>query len=156
MSPLTITELDLDHALRFCRERIAGRQSHLVAVAALLDSQLRRDLFTSCYAAMRIVDDVVDDDHVVGATRTREETESYIDRWRQQAEDAALGRFTVSGDAVEPEIFFALNAYAGASEIGATPWRHLGKAMRADVARAGIEDWGSFGRRFIVGMNGLA
>ena len=144
MSPLTITELDLDYALQFCRDRIARRRSHLVAVAEHLDSPLRRNLFVSCYAAMRIVDDAVDEDYVVGASSSRDETEAYITRWAQQAESAMLGNFVVSEESIEPEIFFALNAFAGESEIGPTPWRHLGEAMQADVARRGIEDWGAF------------
>lgn len=144
MSPLTITELDLDYALKFCRDRIGRRRSHLVSVAEQLDSPLRRNLFVSCYAAMRVVDDAVDEDHVVGASRSGEETEAYITRWAQQAENAMLGSFVVSEDSIEPEIFFALNKFAGESEIGPTPWRHLGDAMLADVARRGVEDWGAF------------
>jgi phytoene/squalene synthetase len=144
MSPLTIFEPNLEHALAVCRERIGRRKSHLVAVSEQLESPLRRNMFAVCYAAMRVLDDVVDEDYVVEADRSREATEAYIDRWRQQAEEAANGTFQIGEDVIECDIFFALNAYAGASEIGATPWHHLGAAMRTDVARSGIEDWGSF------------
>ena len=144
MSPLTIFEPNLEHALSVCRERIARRKSHLVAVSEQLESPLKRNLFVACYAAMRVLDDAVDEDYVVAAERSREATDAYIDRWRQQAEEAATGAFVISDEAIECDIFFALNAYLGASQIGAMPWRHLGAAMRTDVARGGIEDWGSF------------
>ena len=144
MAPLTIFEPNLEHALSVCRERINRRKSHLVAVSEQLDSPVRRDLFVACYAAMRVLDDAVDEDYVVAAERTREATEDYIDRWRRQAEEAASGTFVISADAIEPDVFVALNAYAGVSEIGEMPWRNLGAAMGVDVGRSGIADWGAF------------
>ena len=144
MPSQSITEPNLERALDICRDRIGRRESHLVAVATQLDSPLRRNLFTACYAAMRVLDDVVDDDFVIARDRSLEAVEAYIDQWRQQTEDAAAGSFTIAEESIEPEIFYALNAFLGQSEIGVMPWHHLADAMRADVARSGVEDWGTF------------
>ena len=144
MALLNITGPGLEHALNVCRERIRRRPSHLVSVVEGLEPALLGDLFACCYAAMRVLDDVVDESYVVAAERSKEETLAYVDLWRTQAEAAASGNFVVSASAIEPEIFDALNAYLGSSRIGAMPWRHLAKAMRRDINREAIEDWIGF------------
>ena len=144
MVPLNIVESDLEHALRVCRERIRRRPSHLVSVVEGLEPPLLSDLFACCYAAMRVLDDMVDERYVVAAERSKEEVLAYVDLWCTQAEAAASGNFVMSTSAIEPEIFGALNAYLGSSNIGAMPWRHLAKAMQRDINREVIEDWVAF------------
>ncbi len=144
MVQLNIIGQGLEHALRVCRVRNRRHPSHLVSVVEGLEPALRGDLFACCYAAMRVLDDVVDESHVVAAERSKEEALAYVDLWQTQAEAAASGNFVMSASAIEPEIFSALNAYLGSSKIGAMPWRHLAEAMRRDIDRDTIEDWVGF------------
>lgn len=139
---------ELAAAVSHCEAIAAGSPNHLHAVAQRLDHPVKRRLFLVCYAAMRVIDDAVDKRFLARPaaerTRTRGAMGDLLARWLDQAIAAAAGTFVPDAAAFEPEVFVALNHYAGASNIGADPWRKLAAALRRDVEEQPLATWEDF------------
>ena len=139
---------ELAAAVSHCEAIAAGSPNHLHAVAQRLDHPVKRRLFLVCYAAMRVIDDAVDKRFLARPaaerTRTRGAMGDLLARWLDQAIAAAAGTFVPDAAAFEPEVFVALNHYAGASNIGADPWRKLAAALRRDVEEQPLATWDDF------------
>ena len=135
-------------ALAHCERIATARTSHLGVVARGLGDPVKQALFLSCYLAMRVIDDAVDNHHFAlpGARRrtARPAMAGRVERWLDQATAAAAGRFRAGPDSFEGRVFTALNRYAGASEIGPGPWRDLAGSMRSDVSERGLRGWDDF------------
>lgn len=114
--------------------------SPLVRAARRLRCPERRALFDCTYAAMRIIDDVVD----AAPRLPRRAVAAHVDRWLTQAVAAMRGRFRPGPDSYEPALFAALDRYGGSSTIGPTPWRKLASALRTDVAGRKLATWRDF------------
>ena len=145
---LALSPADLDVALDHCA-RVAGRKdNHLVAVSQRLDVPVKRALFVSCYAVMRVLDDAVDEQFLArsraAGQSSRRAMEAFIDRWLEQALAAAAGRFRSTPQSYEPLVFAALNHFAGASQLGMGPWQDLAGAMRSDVREHSLATWDDF------------
>ena len=145
---MALSPADLDLALGRCA-RVAGRKdNHLDAVSRRLDLPVKRALFVSCYAAMRVLDDAVDEQFLTRSRAARRSSrramEAFIDRWLEQSLAAAAGRFRVSPQSFEPLLFTALNHIAGASQLGMRPWQDLAGAMRSDVRERRLATWDDF------------
>ncbi|MBF0434224.1 MAG: squalene/phytoene synthase family protein [Magnetococcales bacterium] len=129
-----------------CFQIAAQNQSPLFQVSRLFP-QAKRRLFLAAYAAMRLVDDLVDEhDQDTGSQDPNMAAllHSRVERWQAQACDAANGAFQSSADAYEPLVFTALDHTVGRSNLGEWPWRALADAMRADIEKRPLKTWDDF------------
>jgi presqualene diphosphate synthase len=128
--------------LKLCRD-IAGRANANFLHAARLLSRERQDFFFTTYAAMRVIDDRVDEDFLTLAPGPRQagraEASRAIVDWTSQCTggDAAAGP-------LEPDIVAALADTAGRSDLGDWPWHALAEAMTADVEEREMRTWDDF------------
>ncbi|MEO5347051.1 MAG: squalene/phytoene synthase family protein [Magnetococcus sp. YQC-9] len=121
--------------------------SPLFLVSRLLGAAKRR-LFLAAYAAMRVVDDLVDEQYLALPDERRmlqkDATLARIETWRAQARSASANAFVPDANPFHPEIFLALNDTAGLSDLGAWPWNALADAMRHDAHETEIITWEDF------------
>ncbi|MBF0429475.1 MAG: squalene/phytoene synthase family protein [Magnetococcales bacterium] len=130
-----------------CHDIAKKNGSPLFLVSRLLGFKKRR-LFITTYAAMRIVDDLVDENFFSGDDRQRQESREsvlrQIDSWQEQALTAAQGDFVPRSDSIQPLVFIGLNETVGVSNLGPWPWIALAGAMQHDVHEREIVTWGDF------------
>ncbi|MBF0164242.1 MAG: squalene/phytoene synthase family protein [Magnetococcales bacterium] len=121
--------------------------SPLFLVSRLLGGAKRR-LFISAYAAMRVIDDLVDENFfAMSHDQRRVERDRILERvetWRLQARAASRGGFAPREDSFHPDVFLALNDTIGQSDVGDWPWNALADAMRHDVHEQEIVTWEDF------------
>jgi len=145
---MALSPAELDLALSHCVRIVGRKENHLDAVSRRLDVPVKRALFVSCYAVMRLLDDAVDEQFLACPRMARQSgrraMERFIDRWLDQALAAAGGQFRANPKSFEPLVFTALNHYAGASQLGVRPWQDLADAMRSDVGERGLATWDDF------------
>ncbi|MBM3559039.1 MAG: hypothetical protein FJX53_03960 [Alphaproteobacteria bacterium] len=108
----------------------------------------KQAVFHVTYAAMRIIDDFVDDDFLarpVGERdRTRDMALARLDRWRRDATAAASGIFA-AGAGPEATLFQALSAVCGPRRaVGPEPFRKLADALEHDIRECPLERWSDF------------
>lgn len=127
--------------LAFCRE-IAGRANANLLHAARLLPGPRQDFFFATYAAMRLIDDAVDDGFLCRPIEDRAHERSAmladIDNWQGQC----LGER--KDGPLPAQVYRALRATAQRSDLGETPWAGLADAMRRDVHEQPMPNWDDF------------
>ncbi|MBF0273522.1 MAG: squalene/phytoene synthase family protein [Magnetococcales bacterium] len=130
-----------------CHEIAKRNGSPLFLVSRLLGEK-KRHLFLSAYAAMRIVDDLVDENFLNADHPDRHVsrllTLERIEQWRSQALAAARSTFVPDEHSLEPLVFSALSATVGISDLGEWPWNALADAMIRDVREEEIVTWEDF------------
>ncbi|MBF0215165.1 MAG: squalene/phytoene synthase family protein [Magnetococcales bacterium] len=130
-----------------CHDIAKRNGSPLFLVSRLLGEKKRR-LFLSAYAAMRVIDDLVDENFLGSDALRREtlraQTLERIERWRLQALEATAGTFRPNEQSFEPMIFSALVETIGASDLGPWPWNAMAEAMSRDVREVEILTWADF------------
>jgi phytoene synthase len=121
----------------------AGRANANFLHAARLLPQTRREFFFATYAAMRIIDDFVDEDFLTlsSAERAagRAEALMAISDWTLQCTGGEGKNGPLDSDLVA-----VLGDTAGRSDLGDWPWFALGDAMRADVEEREMRSWEDF------------
>ncbi|MDA0342298.1 MAG: squalene/phytoene synthase family protein [Proteobacteria bacterium] len=136
---------------RLCRE-IAGRANANFLHAARLLPGFRQDFFFATYAAMRVIDDRVDEDFLTLPAQQRDaerdEARRAISDWLSQSTifDAAgesIGDESTAGP-LHPDGVAALADTAGRSDLGAWPWRALAGALLSDVEEREMRSWEDF------------
>jgi presqualene diphosphate synthase len=143
--PLADSDTDPEAVVRgvsLCRE-IAGRANANFLHAARLLPSARQDLFFTTYAAMRVVDDLVDEDFL---TRPHEQREiaragvlDTISDWKDQCISGPGGQ-----GPLHPDVVAALADTAGRSDLGDWPWHALAGAMRMDAEEREMRNWDDF------------
>lgn len=130
-------------ALRDC-EAIAARNNSTLFHATRALPGFRRDYFAASYAAMRVIDDLVDEEFLTLPPAEREAgrpaMRATIEAWRRQ---------TVSdtGEGPLPESVMAgLRATVADSDLGDEPWNGLANALLEDAGEAAMPDWAAFER----------
>lgn len=147
--PSPLDDLALDPAMipmDRCLE-IAEKNRSPLFQASRLFLREKRDLFLASYAAMRLVDDLVDEGFLASQDQSPQRiarVKEQIEQWRCQAEAAAMGSFSRSKDSFDPLVFEALNETVGRSNLGKWPWNALASAMVADVEGRSLETWSDF------------
>ncbi|WP_193180727.1 squalene/phytoene synthase family protein [Nisaea sediminum] len=125
----------------FCRE-IAGRANANLLHAARLLPVPRQEFFFASYAAMRLIDDAVDDDFLMRPAPERDAARGQmlaeIDAWEAQC----LGR--AEQGPLPEQVQRAMRDTVLASDLGDMPWAGLAAAMRRDVEERDMKDWEDF------------
>jgi len=106
-------------------------------------------VFHVAYAAMRIIDDFVDDDFLARTAEeraiTREPALARLERWRLDAAAAAAGRYAPEPGDDEALYFQALQAVcAPKGAIGPLPFNGLAGALEADIRERPLARWSDF------------
>jgi len=141
--------MTIDPALVHCAEITHRKPNHLASAAAQFEDPRRRELFYCSYAAMRVADDLVDEEFLGSAPAERQgkraDVRRTLDLWLEQALKANRGRFDAAASgAYEPRVFEALNARLPSTHLGEEPWRALHRSLRRDVDERPIADWDDF------------
>ena len=125
-----------------CRE-IAGRANANFLHAARLLPRVRRDFFFTTYAAMRVIDDRVDEDFLTLPPTERETGRADVQRaisdWTSQCVE-----FDGTSGPLMAEVVAALAETAGQSDLGDWPWHALAGAMRRDAEEREMRTWDDF------------
>ena len=139
--------------LEICKEITRKGGSNLSLISRGLNKP-RRNLFAACYASMRLIDDLVDENFLAlspeDRVAQRAEYIKRVDDWHNVSVAALRGHY------IEPKfayklskekvnaIFRALSATAGRSNIGPRPWIAMADAMRRDVREYPVDNWEDF------------
>ena len=131
----------LRDAIRSCEEIAAGNNSTLFHAARLLP-RYRRDLFSVTYAAMRVIDDRVDEGFLTLPENEREAQRAVVsgevETWRlETAEQSATG-------ALPATVSTAFSGLVASSDLGPGPWNGLAAALQEDVAEREMAEWRDF------------
>jgi phytoene synthase len=140
--------------LKLCRE-IAGRANANFLHAARLLPRRRQDFFFATYAAMRVIDDLVDDDFLTLPPDDRAQGRAAMHRvvadWVRQTTEISPVPGAGPGPATAPlagpldaDIVAALAATAGRSDLGVWPWHALADALSSDVEEREMRSWEDF------------
>ncbi|WP_420405028.1 squalene/phytoene synthase family protein [Nisaea sp.] len=136
-----MTESASEGDVAVCRD-IAGRANANLLHAARLLPARRQAFFFASYAAMRLIDDAVDDDFLMRPAPERDATRSRmlqeIGAWEAQC----LGDGK-QGPLPAP-VRRAMQGIVLPSDLGAAPWQGLASAMRRDVEEREMADWEDF------------
>ena len=141
----------LRRALRHCADITYASRNHLARAAERLHAPTKRNLFVASYAAMRVVDDAVDDGFLGLDGEVRDAQRSRwlgrLEDWLRQAELCAGGTWRATrepGGFWDERIFAALDHFVGRSEIGVEPWRRLIDSLASDVREQELDTWDDY------------
>jgi len=136
-----LTDRPRESDLAVCRA-IAGRANANLLHAARLLPVSRQNFFFASYAAMRLIDDAVDDDFLMRPAPERDATRDRMLEDIRAWEAQCLGR-AEQGPLPEP-VRRAMRDTVLVSDLGEAPWRGLADAMRRDVEEREMTDWEDF------------
>lgn len=123
---------------------IAERNDSTLFHATRLLPRFRQDLFAGAYAAMRVIDDAVDEDFLVRPEQDRHAGRAAmaatVEAWRRQTAEGAID------GPLSSSVALGFQATVGCSDLGPEPWNGLAAAMTEDVAEADMPDWEAFDR----------
>ena len=128
--------------LTLCRD-IAGRANANFLHAARLLPRGRQDFFFATYAAMRVIDDLVDEEFLPLPADEREAGRPEIARAIEDWTIQCTGDEATSGP-LQADIAAAVAATAGQSDLGVWPWHALAAAMRIDAEEREMRTWDDF------------
>ncbi len=138
----------LGRAMAYCDRISSQGNNYLNRVSQFLPDPVKYRLFSATYAAMRVIDDAVDEEFLAQPTDRRREGRqamlSLVDRWLSQAEDAAGGAYRTLSSSFEPVVFEALNFVLRGTELGLAPWRKLAASMKRDIREETLHTWNDF------------
>lgn len=139
---------EIARALDYCDHVSSQRNNYLKRVSRFLPNRAKYRLFCTTYAAMRVIDDAVDEEFLTRPENERvgrrDSMNGLIDKWLGQAEEAAGGAYRTISSSFEPFVFEALNVVLKGSQIGLGPWRELASSMKRDVAEEALDTWNDF------------
>lgn len=142
MSTMTTTDPgQLRADLAACKAIAEAANANFLHAARLLPAA-RQDFFHATYAAMRWIDDKVDDDFLMAPKPDRQVRRPEVARLVRAWQDQAM-RGTIQGP-MPAEIARALAATAGRSDLGDWPWRALAGALSVDVEEREMVEWIDF------------
>jgi presqualene diphosphate synthase len=141
------SETCISAAFAECEAITSSRQPNLYLVGRYLPPPKYR-LFVAAYAAMRVVDDFVDNDflgmsHNERETTRRQALESIAD-WQEQIVAAVERRAPTKLARVNEKVFYAFRDVAAWAPLDTRPWINLARAMCRDVNETPITTWDDF------------
>jgi phytoene synthase len=129
--------------INVCRSIAKTANANFSYAAALLPLK-KRDFFYATYAAMRVIDDNVDEKFLIlNPAERKKNRSSYVimlNNWLDQVCDYDSH---LNGP-LDANIVTSLRYTCGRSNMGVTPWKNLAKALRADIEERTMETWDDF------------
>lgn len=123
-----------------CLAIAQARPSTLVKEARALALR-KQEMFVPCYAAMRIIDDLIDHNHGGATAAVKAER---LDQWRERALEAGRGIARDRGLEPEDAVFRALARALPEWPLGEQPWRALHRSMQRDLRQSPMPEWRDF------------
>ena len=124
--------VSIKKSLAFCRD-VARRANANFSYAATLLPIRKREFFYASYAAMRIIDDIVDDEFLVLDPNERQvirgRYQNILKSWLKQVcdlDDETKGP-------LDPRVITALQNTVGKSDMGITQWEELACSLTKDI-----------------------
>lgn len=138
----------LDAALDHCWSIAARGNNHLSQCARRFPDPRKQRLFAATYAAMRVLDDSVDEQFLAldeaARERSRGPTLERLQVWLAQVERATAGEVDEGPGRFDPIVFRALAAVLPSTTLGMRPWRALATSLERDVRERSLETWEDF------------
>lgn len=135
--------MPLREAVAACEKIASGNNSTLFHAARLLPRH-RRDVFSVAYAAMRVIDDAVDEEFLTlpeaERSRTRAAMLEKVEAWRLHTAEG------IGAGALPEAVARGFDLVVRPSDMGPGPWNGLAEALKEDVAEAPMDDWAAFER----------
>jgi len=140
-----MVHLERKPGLSRCREVTTRAANHLHRAALSLEDSSRYEFFLAAYAAMRALDDLVDESFLKLDSKERSGSRSEVlktlQRWENQVHQAAAGAYTPKKGDFEPLIFTVLDEHLSRSTLSATPFLRLSQSLRRDVEEIRLQSW---------------
>lgn len=124
-----------------CEKITAGNNSNLFLAAKTLP-KWRYQFFLASYAAMRVIDDLVDEEFLLKPAEEREQNRDGMIATIGQWQDQCLGQGAVGPLSVQVQS--ALGRTIQLSDLGPWPWTELASAMRQDSEEVDLKTWDDF------------
>ena len=135
--------VSIKKSFAFCRD-VARRANANFSYAATLLPVRKREFFYASYAAMRIIDDIVDDEFMVLSQNERrairEKYHNILKSWLKQVhhlDDKIKGP-------LDTRVITALQNTVGKSDMGTTQWEGLAGALKMDILESSMRTWNEF------------
>ena len=140
----TLNEIvSLRKSFSFCRDVAKTANANFSYAATLLPTK-KREFFYASYAAMRIIDDIVDDEFLAldehNRQTSREEYLSILKNWLKQVcslNDATEGPLDI-------RVITALKHTVGKSDMGSDQWKDLARSLQLDILECSMVSWSDF------------
>ena len=130
----------LRKSFSFCRNVAKAANANFSYAAALLPTK-KREFFYASYAAMRIIDDIVDDEFLAldqhSRETSREEYLSILKNWLKQVcslDEATEGPLDI-------RVITALKHTVGKSDMGTDQWKGLARSLQLDILEGSMVSW---------------
>ena len=135
--------ISIKKSIAFCRG-VARRANANFSYAATLLPVRKREFFYASYAAMRIIDDIVDDEFMVLSQNERRairgKYRNILKSWLKQVchlDDKTKGPLDI-------RVITALQNTVGKSDMGTTHWQELAGALKMDILESSMRTWNEF------------
>ena len=125
-----------------CKNIAANSNANFFHAAKLLPIY-RQNFFFATYAAMRIMDDLVDE---VFLTRVKEDRDLKRAGMRVKLKQWLVQTTKLENNdgPLDPDIILALSNTLGRSDMGVWHWQALGTSLKSDIEETEIRTWNDF------------
>ncbi|MDG1885717.1 MAG: squalene/phytoene synthase family protein [Alphaproteobacteria bacterium] len=131
-------------SINVCRA-IAKKANANFSYAASLLPLKKRDFFYATYAAMRVIDDNVDEKFLILSSDNRKKYRSsylnMLNDWLYQVCNSDSQHLNGPLDA---NIVTSIQHTCGRSNMGTNPWKNLAEALKGDIEERTMETWDDF------------
>ena len=135
--------VSIKKSFAFCRD-VARRANANFSYAATLLPIRKREFFYASYAAMRIIDDIVDDEFMTLDQNERQvrrgKYQNILKSWLKQVcdlDDKTRGPLDI-------HVISALKNTVGKSDMGIIQWQDLAGALQMDILESPMSTWNEF------------
>ena len=135
--------ISIKKSIAFCRD-VARRANANFSYAATLLPIRKREFFYASYAAMRIIDDIVDNEFMGLDQNERQAMrgryQNILKGWLKQVCDLDEG----TKGPLDTRVITALQNTAGKSDMGISQWEELAGALKMDILESPMTTWNEF------------
>ena len=135
--------VSIKKSFAFCRDVARMANANFSYAATLLPIR-KREFFYASYAAMRIIDDIVDDEFMILDQNKRQiirgRYQNILQSWLKQVCDLD----DVTKGPLDIRVITALQNTVGKSDMGITQWEELAGALKMDILESPMRTWNEF------------
>ena len=132
--------VSIKKSFAFCRDVARMANANFSYAATLLPIR-KREFFYASYAAMRIIDDIVDDELMILDQNKRQiirgRYQNILKSWLKQVCDLD----DVTKGPLDIRVITALQNTVGKSDMGITQWEELAGALKMDILESPMRTW---------------